>query len=313
MINTSTNLPPEVQSYFCQLLLSTPTPDLVYGLAAESRVMPSNSGNTFIQSRYNRIEQLATTPLDDIYTPPGVEIDRVDIAAKVQFYGMYAGLSQTIALQNQDPVLNKFVELLGLNLRMTEDRLLRNTLLSSASVYYCQSGNNGDDPTELTYSDVLSVITTLQTNNAYKILDSIEGQDRFGTSPVYSGYLALGHTNLTKTLFEIPQFTPKWNYPNSQESLSCEQGALANTRFMLSSVGAVDPNASAKGQDVYITTFAGLESYMKIEQDNFSANLIYLPPQFSGPLARYATIGYTTGMAQVITNDQWLQNVYSTL
>jgi len=55
---------------------------------------------------------------------------------------------------------------------------------STASFINCVGGVNGDTPTELTRSDVDEVVRTLLGNNAYTILDNIEGEDKFGTAPV---------------------------------------------------------------------------------------------------------------------------------
>ena len=44
-----------------------------------------------------------------------------------------------------------------------------------------------DNPTELTRSDVDDVVRALLGNNAYTILDNIEGEDKFGTAPKMNG------------------------------------------------------------------------------------------------------------------------------
>jgi hypothetical protein len=77
-------------------------------------------------------------------------------------------------------VLNETAELLGLSLRMTEDQLTRDMLASTASIYNCTGGTNGDLPTDLALSDVDEVTSTLLTNNAWMILGSQVGMDRFG-------------------------------------------------------------------------------------------------------------------------------------
>jgi hypothetical protein len=63
-------------------------------------------------------------------------------------------------------------------LRQTEDELTRDMLNSTASFINCVGGANGDNPTEITRSDVDTAIRTLVNNNAYTISDMIEGEDR---------------------------------------------------------------------------------------------------------------------------------------
>lgn len=79
-------------------------------------------------------------------------------------------------LQNQDPVLNEAAARLGVSLRQTEDQLTRDMLASTAAFINCVAGTNGDNPTDLTRSDIDDVVRALLGNNAYTILDNIEGK-----------------------------------------------------------------------------------------------------------------------------------------
>lgn len=100
-------------------------------------------------------------------------------------------------------------------MRMTEDQLTRDVLASTSSVYNCVGGNNGDLPTNMTLADLDEVTSTLLTNDAWQILDSQQGEDRFGTAPIRSAYLMLSHTKMTKTFNNLDGFIPKWNYPQN--------------------------------------------------------------------------------------------------
>jgi len=216
-------------------------------------------------------------------------------------------------LQRQDPVLNAAAERLGVSLRQTEDELTRDRLLSTMSQVNCTGGSNLDNPTELTFSDVVNVVKQLRSNNAYEFMDGIIGENRFGTSPTRDAYLAMGSTQLQGQFEGIPQFTYKWNYPSIQSTMPSEYGAIANVRFLLSSIGAKLPNASANGADVYPLIVIGRESYCIVEQDRYSSSFIYRPPIFSSPLALNATVGWKMAYAGVITNDAWVFLLNSTL
>jgi hypothetical protein len=76
-----------------------------------------------------------------------------------------------------------------------------------------------------------------------------------------------------------------------------------NVRFLLSSIGSVSPNSSNLGNDVYNIFIVGMEAYCCIEQDGYSATFVYLPPQFSGPLALNSSVGYKFAEVPRITND----------
>lgn len=210
-------------------------------------------------------------------------------------------------------VLNEAAARLGVSLRQTEDQLTRDMLASTASFINCTSGINGDNPTELTRSDIDDVVRSLLGNNALTILDHIEGEDKFGTAPTRDAYFALTHTDLTKNLDSVSGFIQKAQYPSSMNVLRSEWGAVGNLRFLVSSIGSITKQASNLGQNVYNIFCVGLEAYACIEQDGYSASFIYLPPIYSGPLALNCSVGYKFAEVPRITNDLWINNLRCTL
>lgn len=179
-ITTTTVLPAPVQQSFSYKLLSVPVPNFIHKIPAMLKQLPRNGGTTLRMRRYNPLNS-ALVPLGNTgVTPPPQQLTAVDIDAKMDFYGTYILLNEQVTLQNQDPVLNEAAARLGVSLRQTEDELTRNMLASTASFINCTGGVNGDNPTEITRSDVDEVVRTLLDNDAYTILDNIEGEDRFG-------------------------------------------------------------------------------------------------------------------------------------
>lgn len=210
-------------------------------------------------------------------------------------------------------MLNEASQRLGVSLRQTEDELTRNMLASTASFINCTGGVNGDNPTEMTRFDVDTVIQTLAGNNAYTISDNIMGDDKFGTAPVRDAYFALGHTSLIRTIEAVQGFIAKAQYPYQESVLRPEWGSISNLRFLLSSIGSITQNASALGNDIYNVFCVGMEAYACIEQDGYSAQFLYRPPIYDGPLALNASVGYKFAEVPRITNDAWVINLRTTL
>ena len=96
-----------------------------------------------------------------------------------------------------------------------EDIILRDYILSAASLINAGGGSNGDNPTNLGMSDFSLVAATLDSNNAYKFLSGIEGEDKFGTGPVRSAYFMLSSTQLQADFDALvgSGFLNQWNYP----------------------------------------------------------------------------------------------------
>lgn len=312
-ITTTGVLPAPVQQSFSYKLLSVPTPYFIHKIPAMLKNMPRNGGTTLRMRRYNPLPT-ATVPLGNSgVTPPPVQLTAINIDAQMDFYGQYILLNEQVTLQNQDPVLNEAAQRLGVSLRQTEDELMRNMLASTASFVNCTNGVDGDSPTEITRADIDIIIRTLANNNAYTIADNIEGEDKFGTAPVRDAYFALGSTQLIGDLENVQGFIAKAQYPSPMAALRPEWGSVSNLRFLLSSIGSTTPNASLLGNNVYNIFCCGLEAFAAIEQDGYSAQFIYRPPIYDGPLALNASVGYKFGEVPRITNDAWVINLRATL
>ena len=72
-------------------------------------------------------------------------------------------------------------------------------------------------------------------------------------------------------------------------------------------------NASNNGNDVFNVFCVGMEAYAVVEQDGYSAQFIYRPPIYDGPLALNASVGYKFAQVPRITNDAWVINLRTTL
>jgi N4-gp56 family major capsid protein len=285
---------------------------MIHKIPAMRKNMPRNGGTTLRMRRYNPLNT-AMVPLGNTgVTPPAQALTAVDIDAKISFYGTYVMLNEQVTLQNQDPVLNECAARLGVSLRQTEDQLTRDMLAATAGFINCVGGVNGDNPTEITLQDCDTVTQTLLTNNAYTIMDNIEGENKYGTAPVRDAYFAMTSTKLTSDLNNVNTFLQKNQYPAPMNALRSEWGAVGNLRFLVSSIGSVTPAASALGADVYNIFCVGMEAYACVEQDGYSASFIYRPPIYDGPLALNASVGYKFAEVPRITNDLWIINLRTT-
>jgi N4-gp56 family major capsid protein len=312
-VTTINTLPSPVQQAFCYVLLTVPVPNFIHKIPAMKSRMARNSGYIQRYRRYNPLG-LAMVPLStNGVTPPAQSLTAIDIDARMNLYGTYIYINERVTLQNNDPVLNEAAERLGVSLRQTEDQLIASMLASTASFANCTGGGNGDTPTEITRSDITNTCSTLAGNNANTITEGIPGRDMFGTAPIRNAYFALGHTALRSDLNNVQGFTQMNNYPDPFKALDAEYGSADQARFLLSSIGSFTANASNLGQNVYNIFFCGLEAYATIDQDGGSAEFLYLPPQFSGPLAQNISVGYKFWTVPRILNDLWIVNLRATV
>lgn len=217
-------------------------------------------------------------------------------------------------MQDQEGVLAWVSERLAVSMRQAEDLILRDYVVSAASQINAGGGGNSDNPTNLGLSDFSLVATTLDTNNAYKFMSGIEGENKFGSGPIRSSYFMLSSTELQTdfdSLTGVGVFN-NWNYPNNSSALPSEWGSVYNVRILTSSEAPVARGASANAQDVYYNTVAGKQAITHINQDGYSMNLIYRDPYYSGMLAQNATLAVKFAQAQALTQDTAIRNLLCT-
>jgi N4-gp56 family major capsid protein len=209
-------------------------------------------------------------------------------------------------------------ERLAVAMRQAEDLILRDYIVSAASQINAGGSPNGFNPAGMGVTDFSLVATTLDTNNSYKFMSGLLGENRFGSGPVRSSYFMLSSTELQSD-FDALQgdgFLNQWNYPNNTSALPSEYGNVFNIRILTSSEAPVARNAAINNTgataDVYYNTVLGKQAITHINQDGYSMNLIYRDPYYSGMLAQNATLAVKFAQAQALTQDTAIRNLLST-
>lgn len=316
-ITTTGNLGPLILQSLAPAMLYVPTPTMNYITVCDKVSMPSNGGTT---CRFMRPRALTppTVQLGNSGIDPPAQVPQRDIIdAQMAFFGTGCIINEQVILQDQEGVLAWVSERLAVAMRQAEDLILRDYIVSAASEINAGGGSNGDNPTNLGITDFSLVVTTLDTNNAYKFMTGIEGMDRFGTGPIRSAYFMLSSTELQTDFDSLTSsgslaFLSQWNYPTNASALPAEYGSVGNVRILTSSEAPVARGASALGNDVYYNTVLGKQAITHINQDGYSMNLIYRDPYYSGMLAQNATLAVKFAQAQAITQDTAIRNLLAT-
>lgn len=199
-------------------------------------------------------------------------------------------------------------------MRQGEDIILRDYIVSAASQLMAGGGSNNDNPTNMGVADFSLVATTLDSNNSYKFVSGIEGNDHIGCGPVRSSYIMTSSTELQTDFDSLvgSGFKNQWDYSSNTNAMQNEYGNVFNIRILTSSEAPVARGASANGQDVYYNTVFGKQAVTHISQDGESMKLLYRGPEFSGMMMQNITLAVKFWQSQAATQDTALRNVLST-
>jgi N4-gp56 family major capsid protein len=306
-IITNTSMPPELQLHFSQKLLATPYFNLIYSLGSDYHDAENHMGQNTRMRRYDPLS-LDGGELDGSGFDPAPEVvNFADVDAKMEHFAKVLVVNDQVTMYQNDKVLNKFTILLGQWLNEKEDRLMRELHEGAASSINCTGGNNGDNPTEPSGSDLDDVEVALLGKDAKTILESIQATDQFSTSGNLDSFLALCSTDLVKDLKAIDDFKTRAFYAGDKDEFRKEEyGAYGRFRFFVSSKGSKEAGASLNGNTVYDIACKGMEAIAKLEQSLDTARVIYRDPYVVSTVEQNATLAARFSLARAISNQDWI-------
>jgi len=186
-MTTTTQVDPEVQIYFDNVLLDRHQPYFVYGYFSQQRRIPQKNSKQAIFRRFENLAD-ALTPLSEGVTPAPEQVNKFDVTAVVSQYGKVVELTDDVIITVQDETSNEVADMLAQNQASTYDKTIRNMLVATASQISCLNGVNGNAITEVTVTDLELAIDYLVGNNGRRMAPNIEGRNMEGTAPVWQAY-----------------------------------------------------------------------------------------------------------------------------
>jgi len=311
-MTTTSQVGPGATLYYDRVLLLRAKPLQVHNRFAQQRSLPAKNTDTVKYRRYLSLAT-ATTALTEGITPAGNSLSVTDMTVQLEQYGSYVTLTDKVQYIVEDNEMNEAADILGQQMGETLDELTRDMLASTASVYNCSGGTNGDTPTELTYGDIQAVVRTLKRQNAKVFVPYIRGEDRVGTSPVREAYWVMAHTDILDDLESVTNFVNTAQYPAQQNIEDGEWGAVGNTRWVLTSIGYINSAASTLSADVYSCFTVAKDAYGAVELNEGMMKNIYKPlGHGNDPLDQRHTLGWKAFFGSRILNDNFMVNLLTT-
>jgi len=290
---TTTQVSSAVGTYYDRLLLTRAKPYLIHTLFAQRRNLPKKAGTTIKFRRYSALST-ATTPISEGVTPSGSQLAVTDITAIINQYGDFVEVTDVVDLTVEDAVITESVEVLGQQMGETIDEIVRDILSANASSTNATGGDNGLTPTEITKSDIDTVIKTMMGNNALMISDVITASTGISTTPIAPTYFGLCDTDMTKDIAAVANYVSPENYGQQTTILEAEWGATGRVRWLTSSVGKATSESPVQYQTRTIIKAFGSGGT-------------------SDPLDQRATVGWKMFFVSRILNDNFLHTLETTL
>ena len=247
----------------------------------------------------------ATTALTEGVPPTPTKLSVSNITATVDQYGDYVEVTDVLDATAIDPIISETVELQGEQAAETIERVVKDILMDTTSVYNVGGGLNEDAiiaTDHITGNDILNLQTILKRSNIKPFGDGY-----------YKGYFA---PEQIADLMRDQQWRDVSTYNNSGKNI--EDGEIGRFRqFKFIDSTLVEPVENTTGINVYSGLAIGRDAYGIVDIENGSKpkSIIKLAKDDSSdvgnPLNQISTIGWKALFTAVRLDDLALIRVNS--
>ena len=306
----SNTLSAEMKDFYDTELLENARVEQFYAQFAKRQPLPRNHKGTVEWRKWNTFAP--ASQLTEGVIPTGQKFGVSAITGTIAQYGTYTAITDRLELRAYDDVILGATEEMGASAAETQEKLIRDALLTNANVLYCDNivlatgaktadaaaagGNPAVKGTPDAPSYMLDdgtnrcVLTPAMVNKAVTILKK-------NRVPRINGrYYAVIHPSVAHDLRECEGWIEAHKYAAPEELFNGEIGELHGVRFIEDVFAPVLKSSSVKNaQDgaVYATYFFGKDSFGIIDPEGGALEMIiHDKGEIGGPLNQFSTIGY---------------------
>lgn len=273
-------------------------------------------GNTMVQAH---LTAEGVTPTPDSITP-------VDYTEVVQQYSCLYGFTDKTFNLYEDDIPAQMKTQIGERVGLVNEMIVFGKLKSCTTQYYGGSGTSRATVAgPMTLALQSAVVRGLMANHAMPVTSVLAASPKYDTSAVAPGYFAYAHTDLERTIRDLPNFVPAEKYASGTPEMG-EIGKCERFRYILSpdlpsfqDAGAAIASWTGAGAgysttgtslDVYPVIVMGADSFSQIAVRGLnSLDPTFLPPgekSKSDPLGQRGYAGTSWWKATMIENHQWM-------
>lgn len=318
MGTTTTSTITSMHNYYAlRKLLERNVPYTVHDLFGGKLPFKTREGMSLKARRYLRPVPV-TTPAGEGVTPSSKSPTMDDVTLTLTQHIGWTEISDIVAATSQETVEAETVEWLSEDMHITRDYVIRDQLLAGTSVFY---GNNvagrSSIVTTIATTDLQTIERLMLRNSVRYFSVMTKGDTKIGTVPIGASFIAVGHTDLKKSIEALSGYIPVHQYAGQIEVYPSEVGAWGNFRFVLTPNGEIYEDAggsvgttgliSTTGSniDVYPMLIIGKDAYDVVELNELSAKLIKHPfGHGDDPAEQRETMAWKMVLGVLIKNQQ---------
>lgn len=294
----------ELKTFYDTELLENARVELYYAQFAKKQSLPANRGKTVEWRKWNTFEK--ASKLTEGVIPTGQKFGMSSKTGSINQYGTYASITDTLELRAYDDVILGATEEMGASAAETQEKLIRDALLTNTNVLYCDNITlatgavastpnccNGSDTGDVQMEASTTALSMLTPDMVAKAVTKLK-KDRVPT--INGKYYAVIHPSVAYDLRKSKEWIEAHKYAQPQELFNGEIGELHGCRFIenvFAPILAGDTYKNKAGTSTYATYFFGKEAFGIIDPAGGALQMIiHDKNEIGGPLNQFSTVGY---------------------
>ena len=303
-------LAPELKTFYDTELLENARAEMFYAQFGKKQALPKNHGGTVEWRKWNTFDK--ASKLTEGVIPTGQKFGVTKLEGSINQYGTYTSITDRLELRAYDDVILGATEEMGASAAETQEKLIRDALLTNTNVLYCDNisadGAFISTPTSCATmgagggSSAADGYAYLTPDMIAKAVTKMK-KDRVPT--INGKYYAVIHPSVAYDLRKSTEWIEAHKYAQPDEIFNGEIGELHGVRFIESTNQKIwnddtCPVKTAAGSgkpavyySVYATIIMGKDAFAMIDPDGGTMEMIVKTKgEAGGPLEQFSTVGY---------------------
>ena len=306
---TTTQVPHPINLHYQRMVLTRVIPAFLYNQFGLDVTMPQHAGDTNKWRRWSNLAD-ALVPLTEGEDPTPILMSVTDITAVLKEYGV---LTKQSSWRDFTGITDDNQQMAGVlldNMASTLDSLARDVLDGTAST--TTASNGVPTATFLNKTDIDTVVTNFEGQNARKFKAMIAAGVKISTSPIRSAYVGIGHTDQRPRLEAVAGFKHVSSYANNTQIMEHEFGSTGDVRWLLTSKAPKDTSSPV----LYSNIIMAKEFFgnVKIKGETADGPLVFTSADKTGSgLRRFSLLGWIRNYAAKLLNDNFGHNLKASI
>ena len=288
----------ELKTFYDTELLENARVELFYAQFAKKQNLPANRGKTVEWRKWNTFEKAGQ--LKEGVIPTGQKFGMSSKTGSINQYGTYAAITDTLELRAYDDVILGATEEMGASAAETQEKLIRDALLTNTNVLYCDNINKST-------GEFVSTPTSCATLGAAEadgwslltpdmVAKSVTKLKKDRVPTINGKYYAVIHPSVAYDLRKSKEWIEAHKYAKPDEIFNGEIGELHGVRFIENVFAPILGGTTYKNKSggvTYATYFFGKDAFGIIDPEGGALQMIVKDKsEIGGPLNQFSTIGY---------------------